>query len=103
MARREPRPPIRQEHRPPISLSSICMERSKSFTGRARRLTNRWSVKASDLLARALITVGGIGTIVTVLLVFVFLLYVAIPLFLSTTLSQGETAPRPESQEPLLV
>lgn len=52
-----------------------------SFTGRARRRATRPWVRASDTLARVLITLGGIGTIVAVLLVGVFLLAVALPLF----------------------
>src|SRR4051794_30089631 len=77
------------------------MERTKSFTGRARRLSNRWSVKFSDLLARGLITVGGIGTIAAVLMVLVFLLYVAFPLFLPTRLVSPELVDRP-GEMPLL-
>lgn len=79
------------------------MERKKSFTGRQRRLTNRWGVKLSDLLARALITVGGIGTIAAVLMVFLFLAYVALPLFLPTTIAESRSAERSEPEIPLLV
>jgi phosphate transport system permease protein len=78
------------------------MERKKSFTGRQRRLTNRWGVKLSDSLARALITVGGIGTIAAVLMVFLFLAYVALPLFLPTTLAHAKIDQRPEPEVPLL-
>jgi len=78
------------------------MERKKSFTGRQRRLTNRWSVKLADSLARALITVGGIGTIVAVLMVFIFLLYVAFPLFLPTTLQDAKVEHRSGQDVPLL-
>ncbi|MFO0904360.1 MAG: ABC transporter permease subunit [Pirellulales bacterium] len=56
-------------------------EERKSFTGRARRHRNRWAVQFADAAAKWLITIGGIGTIVAVLLVFVFLLSVALPLF----------------------
>jgi phosphate transport system permease protein len=52
-----------------------------TFTGRARRRKTHPWVKAGDRIARALITLGGIGTIVAVLLVGVFLLTVALPLF----------------------
>jgi hypothetical protein len=45
----------------------------KAFTGRARRHRNRWGVRVADAAARWIITVAGIGTIVAVLLVFVFL------------------------------
>jgi phosphate transport system permease protein len=57
------------------------MHATPSFTGRARRRATRPWVRASDSLARLLITFGGIGTIVAVLLVGVFLLAVALPLF----------------------
>jgi len=52
-----------------------------TFTGRARRRTSRPWVRAGDTVARALITVGGIGTIFAVLLVGAFLFTVALPLF----------------------
>jgi phosphate transport system permease protein len=56
-----------------------------TFTGRSRRRTTRPGVRAGDAVARALITVGGIGTIVAVLLVGAFLLAVALPLFRSAS------------------
>ena len=57
------------------------MHAQTSFTGRGRRQATRPWVRAGDTLARLLITLGGIGTIVAVLLVGVFLLAVALPLF----------------------
>jgi phosphate transport system permease protein len=57
------------------------MAATPTFTGRARRRATRPWVKAGDGIARAVITLGGIGTIVAVLLVAVFLLAVALPLF----------------------
>ena len=54
---------------------------SGSYAGRQREKQTHWSVVAGDRLAHALITVGGIGTIVAVSLVFVFLAWVAFPLF----------------------
>jgi phosphate transport system permease protein len=79
------------------------MEPKKSFTGRQRRLTNRWNVKFGDWVARALITVGGIGTIAAVSMVFVFLAYVAFPLFLPTKVSQAVVRPRDEREMPVVV
>ncbi len=79
-----------------------CMDRPRSFTGRTRRLTNRWSVQLADALARGLITIGGIGTIVAVLLVFVFLLYVAFPVFLPSELEQVQTTSRSSAEVPFL-
>ena len=57
------------------------MHSTATFTGRSRRRTTHPWVKAGDRMARLLITLGGIGTIVAVLLVGVFLLAVAVPLF----------------------
>ena len=54
----------------------------KSFTGRTRDRSTRKSVLVADRTARFLISVGGIGTIVAVLGVCFFLLWVVIPLFL---------------------
>lgn len=56
----------------------------QTFTGRRRRQRTRLSVRLADLAARAMITVGGIGTILAVLMVCVFLLWVVLPLFLPT-------------------
>jgi phosphate transport system permease protein len=57
------------------------MNAKATFTGRARRRKSHPWVRFGDALARGLITAGGIGTIVAVLLVGVFLLVVAAPLF----------------------
>lgn len=56
------------------------MESKKSFTGRARRKQNRWGVKGADACARVFITLGGLGTIVAIVLVFVCLFGVVWPL-----------------------
>jgi phosphate transport system permease protein len=63
-----------------------------TFTGRSRRRKTHPWVKAGDGLARAVITLGGIGTIVAVLAVAVFLLAVAMPLFRPARLGPGESA-----------
>jgi phosphate transport system permease protein len=57
------------------------MTATGTFTGRVRRRKSHPWVRFGDALARGLITAGGIGTIVAVLLVGVFLLVVAAPLF----------------------
>ena len=57
------------------------MSDPSSFTGRSRRRQTKWTVKYIDRLARGLIAVGGIGTIVAVFLVCFFLLSVVLPLF----------------------
>lgn len=66
----------------------------KSFTGRARRKKTRWSVKFSDRFSQALITVGGIGTILAVSTVFFYLLYVAVPLFGSARVDESHALTR---------
>ncbi|MEM8961597.1 MAG: ABC transporter permease subunit [Acidobacteriota bacterium] len=55
---------------------------AQSFTGRHRERTTKKSVLVADRVARGIITVGGIGTILAVLGVAVFLIYVVAPLFL---------------------
>jgi phosphate transport system permease protein len=57
------------------------MQGNATFTGRSRRRSTRSWVRISDRIARGVITLGGIGTIVAVLAVGVFLLTVAAPLF----------------------
>lgn len=69
------------------------MDSKPTFTGRPRRRTTHPWVKASDGLARLLITLGGIGTIGAVLLVGVFLFAVALPLFRSARVAFLHTAP----------
>jgi len=72
-----------------------------SFTGRTRRRTTHPWVRAGDLMARVVITAGGIGTIVAVLLVCVFLLAVALPLFHRPRIEPMTTvADRGESGDP---
>ena len=69
------------------------MHAKPSFTGRSRRRTTHPWVRYSDTIARAVITLGGIGTIVAVLAVGVFLLAVAAPLFTSATAALDRVAP----------
>jgi phosphate transport system permease protein len=71
------------------------MHSRATFTGRARRRkTDPW-VRAGDLLARGLITIGGIGTIVAVLAVGIFLFAVAAPLFQGGRIRPAHTTPLP--------
>lgn len=53
----------------------------KSFTGLNRRKQTPWTVRFGDKLASRTITVGGIGTIIAVMLVVVVLIATAAPLF----------------------
>jgi phosphate transport system permease protein len=59
---------------------------------RRERKTPR-RVRAANGLARAVISLGGVGTIVAVTLIFAFLLWVVAPLFLGAKVGAGEDAP----------
>jgi len=76
----------------------------KSFTGRRRRTTTR-GVVIADVAARILISAGGIGTIIAVMGVCIFLVWVVVPLFQSANVQQlaavqlDEKSQRPVHQE----
>ncbi|MFK7960915.1 MAG: hypothetical protein AB8G96_10355 [Phycisphaerales bacterium] len=57
------------------------MSDRRVFTGRQRRLTTKGSVRFADRAAQAIITIGGIGTIIAVATVCLFLAAVVLPLF----------------------
>ena len=63
----------------------------KSFTGQRRQRTTRWQVRCADRVSRALITVGGIGTIIAVMSVCVFLVAVVLPLFTKADVGQSQS------------
>jgi phosphate transport system permease protein len=64
----------------------------QSFTGRARRKrTTRFSVRVGDFAGRWVITVGGIGTILAVLTICVFLVWMVVPLFLPASIQPPTT------------
>ena len=69
-----------------------------SFTGRRRERKTKKSVLVADRAAKALITVGGIGTILAVLGVCVFLVSVAVPLFLPADIDNLEDFELEESE-----
>jgi len=69
-----------------------------SFTGRQRRRTTHWSVKAKDKAAGVIIMVGGLGTIVAVSTVCLFLMAVVIPLFKPPQVDKSSLAPLPQPQ-----
>jgi phosphate transport system permease protein len=73
------------------------MTERTTFTGRRRPTQTRVGVLFGDRVARLLITFGGLGTIAAVLLVGVFLLTVAIPLFQSATCSFDHSWPVPRA------
>lgn len=67
---------------------------SSTFTGLSRRQT-RWTVRLSDRVARLFIVVGGIGTIIAVSTVCLFLAYVAAPLFFTPESGRLQTSAAP--------
>jgi len=64
------------------------MSERKTFTGRVRRRRTKRSVRAADFCARTLITVGGLGTIIAVSTVCLFLVWVVAPLFFPARLEE---------------
>lgn len=64
------------------------MNKSRNFTGRRRQRTTRPGVRVADKVAHLFITIGGIGTILAVLGVLAFLLWVAMPLFMSAGVNE---------------
>jgi len=59
----------------------------RTATGWQRKKQTRWTVRLGDILSRLIITVGGIGTIIAVFTVCVFLIWVVAPLWRSAELT----------------
>ena len=76
---------------------------NSGYTGRKRRRTTSPLVRASDIIARTLITMGGIGTILAVSLVCVFLIYVVVPLFSDPTVDDSTSIARAADRQPIHV
>lgn len=76
---------------------------AKSYTGRGRRKQTRWTVRAADVVAKWVITVGGIGTIVAVSVVFLFLGAVVAPLFWPAAIDQPVSQPMASAVRPLAI
>ena len=68
-----------------------------------RNRTTRRSVVLGERLARTAITLGGLGTILAVTLIFVFLAWIVLPLFSSPSSSEATERPaaRPRTTAPL--
>ena len=54
---------------------------TSAFTGRTRRRKTTRAVRTAETISRVLITAGGLGTIVAVTTICVFLVSVVVPLF----------------------
>ena len=68
------------------SLSeNASMKERTPYSGRPRKRTTRLAVRIGEVLSRFFITIGGIGTIIAIVLVFAFLVYVVRPLFQSAS------------------
>jgi len=63
----------------------------QSFTGRGRRRQTRRGVLIAERIARVLISIGGLGTILAVSLILAFLLWVVAPLFRGADFEEGGT------------
>ena len=87
---------LRRSFRSSLRRHGILMAeertRSRSFTGRPRRRHTSPLVRWTDRISRWVIAAGGIGTIVTVSLVCVFLVYVVMPLFGRASIDAHATA-----------
>lgn len=71
----------------------------RTFTGLQRKRKTRWTVLLADRVSTALITAGGIGTMVAVGMVCVFLVWVVLPLFQPAEVSQPHSAEPAWSQD----
>lgn len=69
------------------------MNQLPTYTGRKKRNATRVTISLSDKLAQFVITLGGLATIAVVLLVGVFLLVVALPLFYPATTELEQSIP----------
>lgn len=72
------------------------------FTGKGRRYTTKKSIKFMDLLAKTLISMGGICTILAVTGVFVFLAWVVVPLFLPAEI-EASRRPQPITSDAVTI
>ncbi len=69
---------------------------SPAFTGRARRRKTTRAVMFAEKASRALITAGGLGTIVAVSTICIFLVWVVVPLFTGSGLAPAAPHAAPE-------
>lgn len=82
------------------------MPDSKRFTGAGRRYKTKRRVKIADWTAKTLITFGGLGTILAITGVFVFLTSVVVPLFYPAEvnfLHESEISENGQGQSTVLV
>ena len=70
---------------------------SSAFTGRARRRRTTRAVRVGESVSRLLITAGGLGTIVAVGTICVFLVWVVVPLFTGGRQEAAALQPAPQA------
>ena len=68
-----------------------------SLTGRGPRRRTRRSVRVAERVAKTMITIGGVGTILAVSLIMAFLLWVVVPLFTQSDAQARAAAPQTAS------
>ncbi|MDR4461059.1 MAG: ABC transporter permease subunit [Nitrospirales bacterium] len=78
---------------PPVSSSSSLESNSPSLAGVSRTGTRRRVRLLFDRLAKYIVGAGGLATIVSILGIFVYLVWEVIPLFQSATVSPELTLP----------
>lgn len=69
--------------------------KEKVFTGRKRRKQTVWTVRLADVVSARVIAFGGIGTIVSVSLVFISLFFVVAPLFYQASIGADSESSTP--------
>ncbi len=74
---------------------------SPTATGWKRQKKTGWTVRFGDVLSRAVITVGGIGTIIAVFTVCVFLVWVVAPLWRGAEITDPAFAASPVDARPV--
>src|SRR5213078_362436 len=65
----------------PLRTESAISMSAHSFTGRGRRRHTRRGVRVAEIVAKTLISIGGVGTVAALALILVFLASVVVPLF----------------------
>jgi phosphate transport system permease protein len=87
----------------PRTLNPESSSLPPTFTGRTRQRRTKWTVRAGDVVAHGLIVAGGIGTIVAVSMVCVFLAWSVVPLFEGSSIYALQQIDSPWKQRPLRV
>jgi phosphate transport system permease protein len=71
-----------------------------AFTGRARKRKTSFSIKAADVAAKWIFTVGGLGVMVVLGLIVAYLVSVTMPLFGGASITKAPSATLPSGDEP---